>query len=581
MKPEPRCPSVNAPAAEYAAWVREHESWTRDNAETINASKQVEQTEPSIGEPDELFTGDGAVFPVDVLPSEMKTWALAQAEFCQVPVTLTATCSLMAAMAAAIRLNVMLAGDEHGSWCPPCVSQMMLVSPPGTRKSPVMGAAFSPVYGWEAEQRKQYLDRVSDLDEQITNLKDQKDCASETSQIKRQKEALKQPKRLTVGDVTPEKHMRLMAENDDTIVLVDDEGDIMAPFLGRYNASEVKLTGLLKGWDGGRLLYDRVGSGGGKAAIEIKVEHARAGVAITTQYKVMNDMLKNPALRDKGLLGRWMYVIMPSHSWTPILHPEKPKPGVNRDYRDAILRLLAISNDCPLRLANGIDRGRGWLEPQWFSDLRMRCMLGAQADGEFCHMIDWASKFPDNMARIAVVLEQLGGGGEKQLTELSDFFIKHAKRFFGSGQTEAPATGTETDELVELVEKIAKKWPSKFQKNDTGLPTLSSCFTARDALRTFNSKRGMTSDRVNAMLDVLIDRGHVREAPSEEAKLLQNKKSVRKFFLVHSSKPAKERASSDIDKPRGQPTPVAKATEFDVFFQDGIPEHDPAEDWER
>jgi hypothetical protein len=460
----------------------------------------------------------------------------------------------------------------------------MLVSPSGTRKSPVMRSAFGPLYAWEAAERKRYAEDVSGIETRIGELTVDTDGntiavkhgtpeAKSLAALKQSLEKVPPPGRLLAQDITPEKHLRVMAENGGTIALVDDEGDVMGPFLGRYSNSEPKLTGLLKGWDGGPVIYERVGSGGGKAAVDVRIDSARAGIAITTQHSVANAMARDAALRTKGLLARWLYVVLPPRSWTPILHPESPKPGVATDYRDLLMRLRSMPADEILRMANCIDHGRGWSEPEWFTKLRERCIAGEAECGEFAHMVDWSSKFADNMARIAAVLEAIGGGGPEHLTKLSDFFIAHAKRFFGSPDVAAPERATELEQLEAIRVRIAKKWPAKPRLVGDEKPSLSDTFMVRDVCRLYKASAGMRSDRASELLDKLMERGLAIEIPADDLPRLKNKVVARRFCLVHSGRaPAVPAAVAD-DRPRGQPLPLSARAPIDTDgwgFQDGI-----------
>jgi hypothetical protein len=129
--PEPKCPPQGCDQAEYNEYLRKHQVWTSDKriaqvaAERVLANRQAARI-AAVAEPaaeydfEEIDTGAGAVFPIEVFPEAIRVWAEATAEFTQTPITLAATAALMACMTAGIHLSVLVvtsstAGGRHAS----------------------------------------------------------------------------------------------------------------------------------------------------------------------------------------------------------------------------------------------------------------------------------------------------------------------------------------------------------------------------------------------------------------------------------------------------------------------------------
>ena len=540
-----------------------------------NAEVQGDDLESGVHylEPDPIRTEAAVPFPLEVLPEELREWSIAQARFNQVPASMAATFALMAAMTASIHLSVRI----REGWEEPVVWQAILIASPSERKSPVFAAAFKPVYQWGRDEKKRYKDQADLIEREIAQCQvDEKGQAApvkggspeakRVADLKERLSKLKPPGRRVAEDITPEEFMRQMSEQNGMMCLVSDEADVFQNFGGRYSSGDPKLSPLLKGWDAkSPLMYDRVGTGAGKQRTNIMVDSPRAGIAVAGQYSVLAMLKDNPAYRDKGLLARMCYVVLEERNAVRELCPEGVPKSINDAYSVAIRRMFDQDPEGYLLLKNRVEYPNGWRIPKWLQDVRTRVELGVLKGGEFETIPDWAGKLVSNLARIASVLEAMGGGTETGLAQLALFFIAHAKRALIQPGASAPARGTAMDDLAYVVAQLQKKY--QVAMHVVGKVQASRTFTARDAFRCCSRLRNGGMEKFQPLLDRLLEMGHLNELHNEQASGLGNRASARRFVLLVGSEPqaAAEAAPEAIPEtmPKGHEPPGPYSDWFD------------------
>lgn len=546
--------------------------------------KATTKPEPEHDTPDPLQDEASIPFPLEVLPEELRRWSQAAAVFNQVPASMPATFALMAAMTAAVHMSVQI----RPGWVEPCVGQILLIASPSERKSPVFGSAFAPVYEWGRREKKRAMHERAEIQRQIgaETVDDKGDAialksgspeAKRVADLKKQLTEIRGARRRIADDITPEEFMRQMSENDGILCLVSDEADVFQSFGGRYSQGEAKLGPLLKGWDGKQpLMYDRVGGGGGKARVNILIEEPRAGIAIAGQYTILDVLKRNPVYREKGMLARMLYVVLPERKVARNLTPAGVDRAFHVDYDAAIQRLFSLDNEAPFVLQNKLEYANGWLMPKWLMDLRYRVEIGLLEDGEFCQIRDWAGKLVSNMARVAAVLEAMGGGGEEHLAQLCEFFVSHAKRALHGPDSVAPSAGTAFDELAGIVERLTAKFPPA--PTDAGRKTsVSKAFSVREVRRAWFRLQSMPEDQLIQRIERLVALGHLEELPNEEAGRLGNRQTARRFRLIVQlgAKPAAQPIEEiPADMPALPPLDIEYAGAPTSWLE-------PAEDWDR
>lgn len=531
-------------------------------------------------EPDPIKTEAAVPFPLGVLPEELREWAIAEARFNQVPSSMSAMFALMAAMTASIHLSVRI----REGWEEPVVWQAILIASPSERKSPVFAAAMKPIYQWGRDEKRRHKDQCDLIQREIDQCQvDDKGVAapvkSGTPEAKRLadlKEKLakvKPPARRICEDITPEEFMRQMSEQNGVMCLVSDEADVFQNFGGRYSSGDPKLSPLLKGWDAkSPLMYDRVGTGAGKQRTNIMIDSPRAGIAVAGQYAILEMLKTNPAYRDKGLLARLCYTVLEERVVARELCPEGVPQSIREAYGVAIRRMFEQDPEGYLLLKNRVEYPNGWRVPKWLHDVRVRVELGVLKGGEFETIPDWAGKLVSNLARVAAVIEAMGGGGEDDLARLAVFFIAHAKRALIQPGAAAPARGTAMDDLAYVVAQLQNKY--QVAMHVVGKVQASRTFTARDAFRVCSRMRNGGMEKFQPLLDRLLEMGHLNEIHNEQASGLGNRASARRFVLiVGSGQQVAEAAPEQI--PDAMPKGPAAPDPYDSWFDN---EADPEDD---
>ncbi len=582
--PEPVCPPQGCEQAEYNEYLRKHQEWTKAKRVAFVAAERTileRETRPPVeGEhplPDTLREEAAAAFPLGVLPKELHDWARAVAVFNQVPPSMPATFALMAAMTAAAHLNVQI----RPGWEEPCVGQILLIASPSERKSPVFSSAFAPVYEWARQEKKRAAtdkanllrelgEETVDADGNAIAIKSGSPEAKRVADLKQKLSQIRDARRRIADDITPEEFIRQMNENDGIMCLVSDEADVFQSFGGRYNSGEAKLGPLLKGWDGKQpLMYDRVGSSSSKTRTNIIIDEPRAGIGIAGQYTILDVLKKNPVYREKGMLARLLYVVLPERKTTRNLTPPAMSSAFRQEYAARIQQLFDTDAEAPLCLANKVEYANGWLMPKWLMDLRARVEVGLLDDGEFSQLRDWAGKLVSNMARIGAVLEAIGGGGEANLAALAEFFVAHGKRALHGPDSVAPQSGTALDELSTMVEKIAAKFPPA-PVDASRKTSASKAFGVRDVRRSWRRLQAMPDVDLTQRLDRLVAAGHLEELPNDDAGRVGNRQAARRFRLI---------VQLGAKAPAPEPEPIP--TEMPALPPIESPYDDLTDDWEK
>jgi replicative DNA helicase len=120
--------------------------------------------------------------------------------------------------------------------------------------------------------------------------------------------------RFITDDTTPERLTSLLAANHGRMAVLSAEGsDVFAAMSGRYTTHQGKqgaqmghFAAYLKGYSGDTLHVDRVGRP------PEYVRQPALTVGLTVQPGVLQGLQRHQELRERGLLGRFLYALPPS-----------------------------------------------------------------------------------------------------------------------------------------------------------------------------------------------------------------------------------------------------------------------------
>ena len=319
-----------------------------------------------------------------------------------------ATC----ATAAARRLRIMVKPNHFEMSCLWIVAAL----PPGNRKSAVQSAAIAPLIAWEHEQavnlqsiinktsseRKTLEARVKELRAKAAKEKDNhkaKLIAEDVAKLEAELPKIPIAPQLWTSDATPEKLGILLAEHEECIAWLSSEGGIFDLLQGRYSGGIMNLDLVLKGYSGDEERVDR----GSRQSILL--HKPRLSIGLSPQPDVLRGLVKKTSFRDRGLLGRFLYLLPKSPlGWRPLDSNPIPE-SIKQAYHDGIYAMLNWE-------AKTDEQGKSAMHLVKFSqaayniyhEFAKEIEIHLRPDGELSHFTDWAGKAPGMAARIAGIL---------------------------------------------------------------------------------------------------------------------------------------------------------------------------------
>ena len=251
-------------------------------------------------------------FPVDALPKDIGDYVKAVAESTQTPVDMAGT-AVLALLAVCLQGKYAVQGKDD--WTEPLNLFANIIAEPSERKSAVLHATASPLDNYEVQYNAQNAARVESckmrrriLERRQRAIEDKVAKGSaDASEIDRIAQELaefveEKPLRLYVDDITTEKLVSVMSENNGRAALVSSEGGIFDTLAGIYTRN-VNIDVMLKGYSGDTIRVDRIGRE------SESVMNPTLSVLLMTQPKVVSDVLSNATFRGRGLTARFLYCL--------------------------------------------------------------------------------------------------------------------------------------------------------------------------------------------------------------------------------------------------------------------------------
>jgi hypothetical protein len=142
---------------------------------------------------------------------------------------------------------------------------------------------------------------------------------------------------LTLDDVTPEKLVNSMCENEGNMSIMSSEGGIIGTLSGRYSKNgNVNTDIFLKGFFGEPTKVDRQG----KPSVNLPRPALTMGLSM--QPVVLNSFIENKELREKGLCARFLYSTPKSFVGSRKYEAKKIDDSIFYKYKNNITDLLKI-----------------------------------------------------------------------------------------------------------------------------------------------------------------------------------------------------------------------------------------------
>lgn len=343
-------------------------------------------------------------FPVDALPKDIRDHAVALSECTQTPVDM-AGCADLSMISACAQGKFVVGANKD--WVEPLNTYTAVTMRPSERKSAVANGAFKPGELFERQYNKIHEPEMeaSRMQRRILERRQKaiedlavKDKATNEDVMKISKEVAEykelKPYRLFVDDVTLEKLVSLLDENDGRMALLSSEAGILDNITGAYS-KVVNIDALLKSYSGDTIRVDRVGRP------SEYISHPCLTIFLMAQPSATSKFLNNESFRGRGLTARFLYSVPASHvgdrqyRGTPVPQEvydayERKIFNILEDEYSSEPEVITLSPEADLLLEKFAQE----LEPKLVR--------------EYAEISDWCGKLVGNTLRIAGLLCRAG-----------------------------------------------------------------------------------------------------------------------------------------------------------------------------
>ncbi|MDL4772481.1 DUF3987 domain-containing protein [Actinomadura xylanilytica] len=458
-------------------------------------------------------TPDLPVFPVWSLPDWAGEYAACVAELTQTPVDL-AGCLALSALAVAAGGNVLV---NAGAWAEPTNLFLVMVLPPGNRKSEVYKAMTAPIRAVERTLADQagpaiaeavIARRVAEGDAERTEKAaiDHPDDPNRLADASAARVALDaarvpaEPRLFGGNDSTVEKvTSRLGEQNGRFAVLAPEGGKLFSIAGGRYSGN-VDIGVFLSGHAGEEIRTERMTREGES------IDAAALTIGICLQPGVLAGLGDTPEFREQGLLGR-LLISMPEsmlghRNARPNPIPAHVHTAYERTLNDLVLSLRRFGDPdaTPINLTFTDEAQEAVIDLLEETEPRFRV-----GSGDLAHMTDWGGKLVGAVVRLAALLhlgKHLRDGYGRPIDlatfqdarQLGEYFTAHAQAAYD-------AIGA--DPAVNHARTIL----------DWARRTDTTRFTARDLMRGPLKNRARKVTDLDPALRVLETHGWTRSVP--------------------------------------------------------------------
>ena len=324
----------------------------------------------------------------------------------------------------------------------------------GERKSAVLNPMRNPLVVWEKEQAELLRTQIHDTETAINIAqkridKLQKDAGNEADAVARQgivdqiadirarmPVQVKAPV-LWTADVTPEALQDLLAEHDEKMALLSDEGNIFEIMAGLYNEGKLNIDIFLQAYSGCPTKIMRK-----TRKVDLDKPALTFGLAVQPVVIESFDKGSKKGFKGKGALGRFLFCLPESMLGKRTVGDRTiVSADIKSRYESGIRQLLSVpklfnaaGKEAPRMLV--LDRDALGVWEQF--DARVERMLGP--GGELESMDDWGGKLPGSALRIAGILHLVEHGPENltigvdtlnMSIALCNLLISHSKAAYG------------------------------------------------------------------------------------------------------------------------------------------------------
>lgn len=404
-------------------------------------------------------------FPIDCLPSRLRSYVEAVAIHTQTPMDMAAGAAL-GVLAACLQGKVKVEGNighyEQTSL------YIFLIAPPGSRKSAVIHAMTAAIEDYEQKynegnktamrrnkQERESLQRdINRLTRQLEvkydtltelELQHTQDKLAELPEIK--------PLQIFTDDCTSESMIRLLRDNHGRMSLISAEGGAFDNIVGRYT-KKPNLDVWLKGICGDTIRVDRINRE------PDYIRNPALSMIISAQPGVLSELMQSSLLDGRGFLARLFYINIPSAAMPKSFRSAPIPATIREDYDNLIFHLLDLSENEPITLH---------LAPEAINQMDGLChSVEAYLRNEHRDMREWGSKYIGLVLRTAGLLHIAADGAGDIQTETVENAIRIGNYAFHHALYAYSILGA--DETVEkalhVVTKLRKLSVTRISRSD-------------------------------------------------------------------------------------------------------------------
>lgn len=404
-------------------------------------------------------------FPIDCLPSRLRSYVEAVAIHTQTPMDMAAGAAL-GVLAACLQGKVKVEGNighyEQTSL------YIFLIAPPGSRKSAVIHAMTAAIEDYEQKynegnktamrrnkQERESLQRdINRLTRQLEvkydtltelELQHTQDKLAELPEIK--------PLQIFTDDCTSESMIRLLRDNHGRMSLISAEGGAFDNIVGRYT-KKPNLDVWLKGICGDTIRVDRINRE------PDYIRNPALSMIISAQPGVLSALMQSSLLDGRGFLARLFYINIPSAAMPKSFRSAPIPATIREDYDNLIFHLLDLSENEPITLH---------LAPEAINQMDGLChSVEAYLRNEHRDMREWGSKYIGLVLRTAGLLHIAADGAGDIQTETVENAIRIGNYAFHHALYAYSILGA--DETVEkalhVVTKLRKLSVTSISRSD-------------------------------------------------------------------------------------------------------------------
>ena len=404
-------------------------------------------------------------FPIDCLPSRLRSYVEAVAIHTQTPVDMAAGAAL-GVLAACLQGKVKVEGNighyEQTSL------YIFLIAQPGSRKSAVIHAMTAAIEDYEQKynegnktaMRRNKQERESlqrDINRLTRQLEVKYDTLTELELQHTQDKLVELPEikplQIFTDDCTSESMIRLLRDNHGRMALISAEGGAFDNIVGRYT-KKPNLDVWLKGICGDTIRVDRINRE------PDYIRNPALSMIISAQPGVLSELMQSSLLDGRGFLARLFYINIPSAAMPKSFRSAPIPATIREDYDHLIFHLLNLSENEPITLH---------LAPEAINQMDELChSVEAYLRNEHRDMREWGSKYIGLVLRTAGLLHIAADGAGDIQTEMVENAIRIGSYAFHHALYAYSILGA--DETVEkalhVVTKLRKLSVTSISRSD-------------------------------------------------------------------------------------------------------------------